>query len=70
MLSVTGDHPRPARAIAPFLNGAVWTGADRDARSIAPTLRSLQRRGLLERQTRRDGSLWALTDRGREVISA
>ena len=39
----------------------------RSAQSIAPTLCSLERRGLLHRP---DVGVWALTDRGREVVAA
>ena len=59
------DHARSAGDIA----ATCWSGHihRRTAQSIAPTLRSLERRGLLHRP---GVGLWALTDRGREVVEA
>jgi len=71
-LKVWGDHPRSARDIAAMTVSPFPHGFERDSRSIAPTLRSLEQRGLLERHGQ-DGSrhyVWGLTDDARELVGA
>lgn len=65
-LGWAGEHPRTAGDIAAV---CPRRRNSRDARSLAPTLVSLERRGLL-RRVGSNPTLWDATLKAREIVNA